>query len=368
VSRSQISTLSSRAAVAHTAHKRGRRGAVLLGALLALIVLALAGLYAYDSSRSDLIVSGMRIGGVDVGGMSRAAAARKIQAELVAPLAAPVRVTLGGRSWQISGREAHVSVNVGALVAQALSVSRQGSFVSRGVRDLFGGRVDRNIPLGISSSDVAVRALTARIEAGVDRPAQDAAVTPSAAGLTTVPSRTGVKVRSVLLRAQIMRALTSLSAPRVLGVPLLTLHPSVSTAQLGARYSAYILVNRASFTLRFYDHLKLTNSYPIAVGMQGLETPGGLYHIQWEQVNPPWYVPNSAWAGSLAGTVVPPGPKDPLKARFMSFDGGAGIHGIDPSEYSTLGHNASHGCIRMTIPDVIDLYSKSPVGTPVYIL
>jgi lipoprotein-anchoring transpeptidase ErfK/SrfK len=112
----------------------------------------------------------------------------------------------------------------------------------------------------------------------------------------------------------------------------------------------------------------LSNTYPIAVGMQGLDTPAGLWHIQWMQVDPPWYVPNDSWAGSLAGTVVPPGPSDPLKARFMSFDGGAGIHGIDPSEYGTIGHTASHGCIRMTIPDVIDLYSKVSVGVPVYII
>ena len=79
-------------------------------------------------------------------------------------------------------------------------------------------------------------------------------------------------------------------------------------------------------------------------------------------------VPKKAWAGALAGTVVPPGPADPLKARFMSFDGGAGIHGIDPSEYSSIGHDASHGCVRMRIPDVIELYSRSPVGTPVYII
>jgi lipoprotein-anchoring transpeptidase ErfK/SrfK len=51
----------------------------------------------------------------------------------------------------------------------------------------------------------------------------------------------------------------------------------------------------------------------------------------------------------------------------MGFDGGAGIHGIDPSEYSTIGHDASHGCIRMTIPDVISLYGQVSVGTPVYI-
>jgi lipoprotein-anchoring transpeptidase ErfK/SrfK len=144
-------------------------------------------------------------------------------------------------------------------------------------------------------------------------------------------------------------------------------HPTVSTAQLAAKYPAYIVIDRNAFTLRFYQHLRLAATYPIAVGMQGLETTAGLYQIQWKQVDPPWYVPNSAWAGALAGKVIPPGPADPLKARFMAFNGGAGIHGIDPSEYSSIGHDASHGCVRMRIPDVIALYSRTPVGTPVYV-
>jgi lipoprotein-anchoring transpeptidase ErfK/SrfK len=144
--------------------------------------------------------------------------------------------------------------------------------------------------------------------------------------------------------------------------------PKVTTAQLAAKYPAYIVVDRNTFRLMFYNHLKLEKTYEVAVGMEGLETPSGLHHIEWEQVNPPWYVPKKAWAGALAGTVVPPGPADPLKARFMSIEGGAGIHGIDPSEYSTIGHDASHGCVRMRIPDVISLYSKSPVGTPVYVI
>ncbi|MFM9043977.1 MAG: L,D-transpeptidase [bacterium] len=33
-----------------------------------------------------------------------------------------------------------------------------------------------------------------------------------------------------------------------------------------------------------------------------------------------------------------------------------------------LGSAASHGCVRMSIPDVIDLYDRVSVGTPVYIL
>ena len=49
----------------------------------------------------------------------------------------------------------------------------------------------------------------------------------------------------------------------------------------------------------------------------------------------------------------------------MGLWDGAGIHGTE--EISSLGSAASHGCVRMAIPDVIDLYDRVQVGTPVYI-
>jgi len=82
-------------------------------------------------------------------------------------------------------------------------------------------------------------------------------------------------------------------------------------------------------------------------------------------VNPSWHVPDSAWAGKLAGKVIPPGPQDPIKARWMGVAGGAGIHGTDA--VGSLGTSASHGCIRMAIPDVIELFDQVAVGTPVFI-
>ena len=73
-----------------------------------------------------------------------------------------------------------------------------------------------------------------------------------------------------------------------------------------------------------------------------------------------------AAAGSLAGQVIPGGaPNNPLKARWMGIFDGAGIHGTD--QVGSLGTAASHGCIRMAIPDVIELYDRVPVETPVYI-
>jgi lipoprotein-anchoring transpeptidase ErfK/SrfK len=349
--------------------RRSRGGPVVIIAAVGALVLVLAGaMYIYDHSRRELIAKGVRIDGVNVGGLSAAAARVKIQRELVARLKQPVTVRFGTRRWALDAREANLTVDATNMVSQAVSVSREGSIFTRTMRGLFGGSVNRNVPLVVSYSHQAVRRLTASIGAAVARSPRDATVQPNASGLTEVPAQTGITVDSSRLGARIEYALTGGAPSRAVAVPTHVVRPAVTTAQLAARYPAYIVVDRASFALRFYEHLKLAKSYEIAVGMEGLETPAGLHHIEWKQEDPPWYVPKKAWAGALAGTVVPPGPEDPLKARFMSFDGGAGIHGIDPSEYSSIGHDASHGCVRMRIPDVIALYSRTPVGTPVYII
>jgi lipoprotein-anchoring transpeptidase ErfK/SrfK len=141
--------------------------------------------------------------------------------------------------------------------------------------------------------------------------------------------------------------------------------PEVTRQDLAARYPSYITIDRSGYKLRLFENLALTKTYPIAVGQAGLETPAGLYSIQNKQVNPYWYVPDSDWAGDLAGTVVPPGPDNPLQARWMGIYAGAGIHGT--SDLASLGTAASHGCIRMAIPDVIELFDQVEIGTPVYI-
>jgi lipoprotein-anchoring transpeptidase ErfK/SrfK len=344
-----------------------RTPTLLLTALLGVLAVTMLAMYLYDRSRRQQIAPGMKIGGVEVGGLSAAAARAKIEDELVARLDRPVKIVLGARAWQLGVREAGLSIDTAALVEQAVAASNEGSIFTRTLRNLTGGKVNRDVPLRATYSSQALRDMTARIAYDVDRPAVNATVVPSASGLSEVAGHEGTAVDGTLLRSRIARALTGAARTHEVTVPAHAVVPAVSTAQLAANYPAYIVVDRSGFRLRFYEHLHLALTYAIAVGMQGLETPAGLYHIQWKQVNPPWYVPNSSWAGALAGKTIPPGPEDPLKARFMSFDGGAGIHGIAPSEYSSIGHDASHGCVRMRIPDVIALYSRTPVGTPVYI-
>jgi lipoprotein-anchoring transpeptidase ErfK/SrfK len=341
----------------------------IVGAVAAALVLALAGgMYLYDHAHRDTIAHGVTIDGVAVGGLSETAALHKVQHALIDPLNRPLVVRSSAGTWTLDPREARLTVNAQNMVAQALHASREGSIVTRTFRGLFGGGVHRDVPLVVDYSHEAVTALTAKVRAAVNRTPRDATVQPSASGLGTVAAKAGLTVENERLGGRIVHALTRQSASRTVIVPTATVAPKVTTAQLASQYPAYIVVDRAGFQLRFYEHLHLAKTYEIAVGMEGLETPAGLHHVEWKEENPPWLVPNKAWAGALAGKTIPPGPQDPLKARFMSFDGGAGIHGIDPSEYSSIGHDASHGCVRMRIPDVIALYSRTPVGTPVYII
>jgi lipoprotein-anchoring transpeptidase ErfK/SrfK len=196
-------------------------------------------------------------------------------------------------------------------------------------------------------------------------PPRSATVDLSGGKVDPVASRDGRSVNTRKLRRDIKRALLSADR-RVARVRTAVVEPKVSTEDLVKKYPAILVVNRGAFTLTLYKDLKLAKTYRIAVGQVGLETPAGLYHIQNKAINPAWHVPNSAWAGSLAGTVVPGGtPQNPLKARWLGIFDGAGIHGTDAT--SSIGSAASHGCIRMLIPDVIELYDQVPVGAPIYI-
>ena len=182
--------------------------------------------------------------------------------------------------------------------------------------------------------------------------------------LEVVSSHPGLKLRDVLLEKELREAVTGGGSRKVVAHVHKT-KPEVTTEEVASRYPSYLTLDRANFTLRLYRDLELTKTYTVAVGQEGLETPEGTYEIQAMEEEPTWYVPESDWAGDLAGQVIPPGPDNPIKARWMAIFEGAGIHGTE--ETASLGSAASHGCVRMSIPDVEELYDEVEVGTPIFI-
>ena len=341
-----------------------RNSLIALAAVAAILIAGAVGAYAYDASNEEQIAKGVTVAGVDVGGLEAHQARLRAKRLVADPLMQPIAVTHGDKRFSLSARDAGLRADVGGMVDEALELSRDGGIVSRVARDLTGGEEDASVKPRVSYSRPAAARLVARVRKALNRPAQDARL--NFPELTQVSEKDGLEVRTAVLERRVKAALVSLHGRRTVEAPTRVTKAKVTRDQLVSKYPKVIVIDRSGFQLRFYKDLKLAKTYTIAVGQVGLETPAGLYHIQNKAVNAAWSVPNSPWAGSLAGTVIPGGaPNNPLKARWMGIADGAGIHGTD--QVGSLGTAASHGCVRMAIPDVIELYDQVQVQTPVYI-
>ena len=342
-----------------------RRLIAVLALTVTVLLIGAGSLYAYDRQVRTKIADGVTVNGIDVGGLEPAQARTKLSESLLAPLTRPVTVRYKGRRFTLTPQKARVVVDIDGSVDRAMAVSTEGNLFTRTWREIRGNELDARVAAEIVYSKAAVRAIVRRVERKLEIEAQDASVDLESGSVDPSPSRDGLDVRAARLRKDIRSELFDMGATRIARVKTRVVKPNVTTEDLEAKYPAVIVVNRGAFQLSLYKNLKLAKTYPIAVGQIGLETPAGLYSIENKAVDPAWHVPNSDWAGSLAGTVVPPGPSNPIKSRWMGIYAGAGIHGTDVT--GSIGTAASHGCIRMLIPDVVELYDQVPVGAPVYI-
>jgi lipoprotein-anchoring transpeptidase ErfK/SrfK len=343
----------------------GKRTSIALLVAAAVLVVAAAGAYAYDSSQKDKIADGVTVAGVDVGGMNEEEAVAAVRARLLAPLRHSLLVRFEGRTWKLPGQKLRIRADVGSAVEEAVEASQEGGLPGRLVRYVTSGEVDEQIKPQVAYSKPAINRFIRHVAGEVDREPKNADVEPSFDSLEVVAGQDGRKLRDNLLEKELESSVLDANAPHRIVARVHAIKPKITKSEVAAEYPSYLTLDRGTFTLRLWKHLKLAKEYTVAVGMEGLETPEGLYEIQEKEVNPPWHVPNSAWAGDLAGQTIPPGPEDPIKARWMGIFEGAGIHGTE--EVESLGTAGSHGCVRMAIPDVIELYPQVEVGTPVFI-
>ena len=149
-----------------------------------------------------------------------------------------------------------------------------------------------------------------------------------------------------------------------LDLPFQMIKPSVESSEL----SHAIVIKRASNELLFYKvgaKTKLIRTFKVATGRSEYPTPLGRFEVINKQANPWWYPPASDWAKD--SQPIPPGPSNPLGTRWMGISAPyVGIHGTPNA--ASIGYSASHGCVRMLIPQVEWLFTKVELGTPVFIV
>jgi hypothetical protein len=344
-----------------------RRSLALIAILVVALLAGAGGVYAYDQGKDGQIAEGIKVNGVDVGGLSASQARTKLRAALLDPLNRPVTARFEGKRYKLTPQQAQIGVDIDGSVQRALTRSREGDIISRTWREVRGTPILDDIDAKVSYSRASIRRLVARVQRDVTIEPVDASVDLEHGSVAPKQSKDGRAVRAARLRRDLERALLDSGGRRLVRVRTSVVEPEVSTEDLAKKYPAVLVVNRGAFSLTLYRGLKLAKTYKVAIGKIGLETPAGLYHIQNKAVNPAWTMPHSDWVPEKdQGKIIPGGtPENPLKARWLGIFDGAGIHGTDAE--SSIGTAASHGCVRMRIPDVIELYDQVPVGAPIYI-
>jgi lipoprotein-anchoring transpeptidase ErfK/SrfK len=294
-------------------------------------------------------------GGVDLSNLTLPEAEAKLHQSLDAVLATPITVAVAGKRWTLE--PAKVGFAFDALA------TAQRAYEAGATRADAGPTL---VAIVVTYRRTPIKRFAGRINKGVLLRPQNAKLKIGLRKMHITKARTGRDLDQKALRATIESVLGDPAAGRLLKPGRKTTQAKIRQHDLRRIHSTVITIDKANFRLRLFKRLRFKKSYAIAVGLPAYPTPSGLFRITNKAVNPVWTAPNAPWAGELAGQSVAGGAaNNPLRARWMGIVNGVGIHGTG-QEWS-IGTRASHGCIRMRVADVIDLYPRVPVGSRVLI-
>jgi lipoprotein-anchoring transpeptidase ErfK/SrfK len=306
---------------------------------LVVVAAVASGAAAPSAQRMKVVPAGVQIGGVRVGGLTSEQARNAIRWWYDRP----VRFVFYGKHWTVRPATLGAGVDTDWAVQHVLQAKPNE-------------RLALKVDLDSDAVQHYVRALDGRLS--VD--AVDATATLKGLRPVIEPGKPGLELNRVRTANRIESLLAVARRPQVVHPVARTVAPSVTSNSFGA----VVVIYRNQNQLHLYKGSHPWRTFGVATGQAIYPTPTGDWHVVDMQRNPWWHPPDSAWAQGLKP--IPPGPGNPLGTRWMGLDAaGVGMHGTPDS--ASIGYSASHGCIRMRIPDAEWLFDHVRVGTPVFI-
>jgi lipoprotein-anchoring transpeptidase ErfK/SrfK len=304
-----------------------------------LVVAAVAsGAAAPSAQRMKVVPAGVQIGGVRVGGLTSEQARNAVSWWYNRPL----RFVFYGKHWTVRPSALDARVDTDWAVQRVLQA-----------------RPNEHLALRVDTDADALKHYVRALDGQLSVEPVDATATLKGLRPVIEPGKTGLELNRVKTVQRLEAALAVARRP-LLHPAARTVAPDVTTNSFGA----VVVIYRGSNELHLYKGSRPWRTFQVATGQAIYPTPTGDWHVVDMQRNPWWRPPDSAWAKGLKP--VPPGPGNPLGTRWMGLDAaGVGMHGTPDA--ASIGYSASHGCIRMRIPDAEWLFDHVRIGTPVFI-
>ena len=291
------------------------------------------------TTTGSTIPAGVSVAGVAVGGLAPADAQAAVQQSFDRPVTLRYRQTRILISPELLG----ASAGVDRAIAKAQSAAPGTS-----------------VPLQVGVRRAGVSAFVTKVVHRFTKKPVDAQLFLRNLKPTLVASKPGTQFSLAPIVDAVVKQLVANTRPTIVLRPKL-IKPKVDEKS----FAAVIVIHRGANRLYLYDRTRLRRIFGVATGQSAYPTPLGRFQIIVKWRNPWWYPPNSPWAAGEKP--VPPGPGNPLGTRWMGISSpGVGIHGTPDA--ASIGYSASHGCIRMRIPDAEWLFDHVEVGTPVFIV
>jgi len=331
--------------------RKGARAATLVAAVAMALVAIEAAARAQQPDQlgggrdpDETIAEGVTIAGVAVGGLTLQEAGRAVSRHA----SRAVTVTFRKESWRYAPQSLGARADVETAVEAAL-----------------GAPAGVDLPLRVSVDQAALTRWKQQFAARFDRKRKNAKLVLRELRPVLEKSRRGRELSRWSAGVMLTTALEEHDRAPV-ELPARIVKPKVTADD----FRAAIVIRRATNRLVFYrpggpKGMRVVRKFGVATGQASFPTPLGSFEIVRKTANPWWIPPDSDWAEGAEP--IPPGPGNPLGTRWMGLSTPAvGIHGTPDA--ASIGYSASHGCIRMLVPEAEWLFERVEEGTPVYIL
>jgi lipoprotein-anchoring transpeptidase ErfK/SrfK len=317
--------------------------------------------YRYDAATSNRIMPGVTIAGIDVSELTRQEAIGEVAGAVEANLDREIEVQAGDETWHVTPQELGATAVVEPLVDRALALSDSFTWPERVFHRLLDREVDETLGLRYRQDGDDLGRFVETVAQAVNVDPIDASVSVEDGELVLERPEVGWELPMQESLRAVRRAVAGETDSVELGLERIS--PEVGRDDIGKT----LVIRLSELKLYLYDGLRLKKTYPVAAGSPSYPTPPGEWEIWDKRENPTWVNPApDGWGKGLPAS-IPGGPGSPLGTRALYLDApGIRIHGT-PASYS-IGTYASHGCIRMLMEDVEELYELVPIGTQVHIV
>lgn len=344
-----------------TRRRLGRVG-VILALVSGLLIMAVAGIafagYTYSKQFEGLILPGATVAGVDLGGLDADRALDAVEEAVGPQLDRKITIRHRDRTWEVSPRELGARSDAADAVAEALGASEDASFFDKTRMRLLDSELDFDREVAITYPKQGARGFIQGIASDFHRDPRDASVDGSTGWVEFTTEKSGRKVRVRKSRGRLLEALREGKSQVRLAVK--EIEPEVTRDD----YAQVLLVRIGENKLYLYEDGKIVREWIVATGLPEYPTPTGIFEIELKRYMPTWVNPSpDTWGKDLPATIAP-GPGNPLGLRALNWTAPAiRFHGT--TNIASLGHQASHGCVRMSNTDVIELYDRVEVGAAI---